>query len=138
MSEEDANGGHTKRHVGKKDDELLAEIESERTEVRTPFGLIVKYKPAIGSFDSIESANDFVNRTLEANKSFVDAVAEGRLEFATLERIFGYRTGKEAYLESGIAQPIIQRTYAVRVVIHADPNSARGYRVRTAFPFNLH
>jgi hypothetical protein len=136
---EEEGYGHTLRdHVAKTEDELLAAIESERTEVRTPFGLIVNYKPAIGSFDSRESANDFVNRTLEANTSLVDEGADGKLEYAKLEKIFGYRTGKEAYLKSGISTPIVQWTHGVRVVIHADANSARGYRVRTAFPINLH
>jgi hypothetical protein len=131
--------GHTIRdHVGKSDEELLARIKQERRELRTPFGVVVRYKSAIGSFDSIESANDFVNRTIEANRELVDELIEGRRDYAKLDWIFGYRTGKEAYLESGISKPVIQRTHGARVIIHGDPNNVRGYRVLTAFPINLH
>lgn len=66
--------------------------------------------------------------------SLVDAVASGELESKGLERIFG--TGKEAFRPSGNAEPYIRPTYGVRVVIHHDPNSDRGYLLRTAFPFN--
>jgi hypothetical protein len=61
--------GHTiERHVGKSDDELLARIENERRRTTLgPLGSIVEYQPTVGSFDSKESANDFVNRVLEAN-----------------------------------------------------------------------
>ncbi len=129
--------GHTiERHVGKSNDELLAAIEKERTTTRTAVVRVVRYQPALGSFDSKESANDFVNRVLEANKDLVDAVAEGKLPGATLERIFGYRTGREAYLASGISDPVIRPTFGVRVIIHGDRKADKGYKVRSAFPMN--
>jgi HK97 family phage portal protein len=130
--------GHTiERHVGKSDDELLARIEKERRRTTLgPLGSIVDYRPTVGSFDSRESANDFVNRVLEANKELVDAVADGKLPEAKLERIFGYQTGREAYLASGISTPVIRPTFAVRVVISRDSKAEKGYRVLTAFPIN--
>jgi hypothetical protein len=130
--------GHTiERHVGKSDDELLARIENERRRTTLgPLGSIVEYQPTVGSFDSKELANDFVNRVLEANKELVDAVAEGKVPVATIDRLFGYRTGREAYLASGISTPVIRPTFAVRVVIHRDSKAENGYRVRTAFPIN--
>jgi len=69
---------------------------------------ITKYRPAQGSFLSRESANDFVNRTLEENKEAVDRVASGQDERAMLEKRFGYATGKEAYRSTGDAEPYPQ------------------------------
>ncbi|WP_281024208.1 RNase A-like domain-containing protein [Methylocystis hirsuta] len=129
--------GHTLRdHVNKEDRELMAEVEKERLRFTLPAISIISYSPAEGAFDSWESANDFVNRTLEANRELVDAVAEGRLQSASLKKNFGTRTGKEAFLSSGTAAPVVRNTFWVRVVIHADPMHPKGYRVRTAYPFN--
>jgi len=137
LKDEESYGHTIERHVGKSDDELLARIEKGRHRTTLgPLGSIVDYRPTVGSFDSKESANDFVNRVLEANKELVDAVADGKLPEAKLERIFGYRTGREAYLASGISSPVIRPTFAVRVVIHGDSKAEKGYRVLTAFPIN--
>lgn len=137
MLKDEEGYGHTLRdHVNKEDRELMEEVEKERQRFTLPGISIISYSPAEGAFDSWEAANDFVNRTLEANRELVDAVAEGRLQSASLKKNFGTRTGKEAYLSSGLAAPVVRNTYWVRVVIHADPMHPKGYRVRTAYPFN--
>lgn len=123
-------------HVGKSDEELLNVLRKDYIK----FGIrgigVIDYHPAEGSFDSRESANDFVNRTLEANRDLVDLVASGKEKAYKLDRIFGHVTGKEAFRNRGDSEPYVRPTYAVRVVVHHDPNSERGYRLRTAFPFN--
>ncbi len=68
LPEEEARGGHAIRaHVGKSDAELLATLRVMR--IDTPFVTIAA--PAQGSFASLESANDFVNRVLEAHAPLV-------------------------------------------------------------------
>lgn len=88
-----------------------------------------------GSFDSRESANDFVNRTLELNAQKVDEVANGNKPDAYFTTRFGYRTGREAYTtKDGVMY--MRNTYGVAIYIVRDPRSSRGYRVQSAFPFN--
>ncbi len=137
LQEEESNYGHTlKKHAEKTDQDLLKRIESERRIRRTPLGTWVDYLPAVGTFDSKESANDFVNRVLEWNKEKIDQLIAGKIENLTLNWIFGFRTGKEAFLQTGLSKPIIRWTFGVRVILTRDPKWKRGYRVRTAFPFN--
>lgn len=88
-----------------------------------------------GSFDSAESANDLVNRTLERNASEVDRVASGRATEAFVTSRFGYRTGREAYT-AGRLDPYMRNTYGIGVFILRDPASRNGYRVHTAYPRN--
>jgi hypothetical protein len=128
--------GHTiERHVGKTDKELFDALEKKRIRYIVPFiGEFIEYDPAQGSFDSVESANDFLNRIIEANAEIVDEVISGKRGNAILKKHFGYRTGKEAYLQSGRSAPIIRWTYEALVFIYHDPKS--GFRVRTAYPFN--
>ncbi|TMI99440.1 MAG: hypothetical protein E6G97_22725 [Alphaproteobacteria bacterium] len=89
-----------------------------------------------GSFESRESANDFVNRTLERNSVTVDQVADGKSDRTFLNTRFGYRTGREAFRPSIDSEPYLRDTYDVGVEIRHDPRSARGYRVHTAYPMN--
>ena len=65
LREEEARGGHAlRKHVGKTDEELLASTTVDRGQTVT-----YRYARKInGSFASMESANDFVNRTLEQNR----------------------------------------------------------------------
>lgn len=88
-----------------------------------------------GSFESAESANDLVNRTLEQNAPEVDRVASGRARDAFITSRFGYRTGREAYT-AGRLDPYMRNTYGVGVFIVRDPASRNGYRVKTAYPRN--
>src|SRR5262245_21655404 len=72
LMEEELVGGHTiERHVAIPDVELLARIERE-----TIHGFFVDDVPIrVGTFVSLESANDDVNRVLGSDPAKVDAVA---------------------------------------------------------------
>jgi len=129
--------GHTIRdHVGKSDEELLDVVQKDWIRYSAGKFEITDFRVAEGSFLSLESANDLVNRTLEDHKETVDRVASGELDRATLDTRFGYPTGKEAFRSTGDSEPYIRDTYAVRVVVRYDSTSERGYAVRTAFPIN--
>jgi hypothetical protein len=91
-----------------------------------------------GSFTDIEAANRHVNATLLRNRNGVDRVAEGKSSRAALDALFGWETGKEAFVTGGQIEPRIRETYGVRVVIVAYRQIARGFRVHTAFPRNFY
>lgn len=102
LPEEEARGGHAIRtHVGKSAQELISTLKAMR--IDTPFLTIAK--DAQGSFDSLESANDFVNRILGANPGTVDRVVSGYQNEAWLQERFGYRTGIEAFRDSADSEP---------------------------------
>ena len=127
LLEEEARGGHAIRdHVAKKDEELIAVLEEDWRQVGPPRFRVVTYRPAQGSFLSLEAANDFVNRVLTANPEIVDLVASGRIPYGILERRFGYVTGKEAYRSAPYALPRLRHAYGVRVVVWPDPRRSRG------------
>lgn len=133
LNEEEGLGGHTKRdHVGKTDDELLAFVRRDRH--RSLFVTVARIRE--GTFLSLESANDFVNRTLEVNQGLVDLVASGRRDEAVFNSRFGYVTGREAFRLDADSEPYMRSTYEVLVVIRHDRRSSRGYRVHTAYPIN--
>jgi Bacterial CdiA-CT RNAse A domain len=136
--EEAPNGiGHTIRdHIGKSDEELLDIARRDWARYSVGRFEITEFRLAHGSFLSLESANDFVNRTLENDQSKVDRVANGQEKEATLDRRFGYPTGREVFRPTGDSDPYMRDTYGVRVVIRNDPRSENGYRVLTAFPIN--
>jgi Bacterial CdiA-CT RNAse A domain len=137
LLEEEARGGHAIRdHVAKKDEELIAVLEEDWRQVGPSRFQVVTYRPAQGGFLSLEAANDFVNRVLTANPEIVDLVASGRASKLSIERRFGYVTGKEAYRSDPYELPRIRHTYGVRVVVHHDPRRESGYFVRSAFPIN--
>src|SRR6185295_19156375 len=91
-----------------------------------------------GSFMDIAEANRHVNATLLQNQNGVDRVAEGKSSSAARDALFGWETGKEAFVTAGQTQPRIRKTYGVRVVIVAYRQIPRGYRVHTAFPRNFY
>ena len=91
-----------------------------------------------GSFTDIEAANRHVNATLLRNRNGVDRVAEGKSSRAALDALFGWETGREAFVTGGQTEPQIRETYGVRVVIVAYRQIPRGYRVHTAFPRNFY
>lgn len=133
LAEEERRGGHAiLRHVGRSDEDMLNEVRQDRVR-----GLVESYSRKVeGTFLSVETANDLVNRTLEADSATVDLVAAGRLTLGELDKRFGYPTGREAFRPEPDAEPYIRKTYNVRVVIVPDPARPRGYRVLTAFPKN--
>ena len=64
---------------------------------------------AIGSFASVDVANDFVNRTLNDNRRIVNQVVEGTLQKAHLLTRFDSRTGREAS-SRGSTSPSVPRS----------------------------
>jgi len=115
---------------------LMGRMRLETDRMRTGNLEVTFYPEAHGSFHDIHQANDFVNQVLKDNKDAVDEVADGRRKDKTLEKRFGYPTGREAYRPSPDVEPYMRTTYGVRVVIEHDRRIARGYRLRTALPFN--
>jgi hypothetical protein len=133
LPEEEMRGGHAiQTHVGKSARDLISTLNALR--IDTPFLTIAR--DAQGSFDSLESANDFVNRVLQANVEAVDRVANGLENDVWLQRRFGYRTGIEAFKDSADSDPFVRETYEAGVFIRRDPRSPRGYTVVTAYPLN--
>ena len=127
---EEGRGGHTLgRHVGKSDDELSDRVR--KSQWRTLFYNGGERRD--GSFPSIDSANSLVNTTIDENKSEVDLVASGSSEGVFIKKQFSYKTGREAYSNNdGVVY--VRDTYGVGVYLRHDPNSSRGFRVRTAYP----
>ncbi len=79
LAEEEARGGHAiRRHVGRSDIDLIVSLKAKDFDTWTHSYRAI----AEGTFLSIESANDLVNRTLELNASQVDLVANGALDDA--------------------------------------------------------
>lgn len=133
LEEEERRGGHTiRRHVGKSDERLLLEAGQEYLRAVVE----ANRAPAQGSFDTRESANNFVNRVLESNKATVDLVAQGKEPERTIDQRFGSVTGKEAVWTDPQGGPYMRKTFAVRVIIVHDPRFPEGYRLKTAFPIN--
>jgi hypothetical protein len=133
VEEEAPNGpGHAiSAHVAKTEVQLEAEFPPVQ------HGLFVDYgRKREGSFDSIENANDLVNRTLRANAAQVDRVASGQASWDWIEYRFGFATGYEVYRPND-KEFITRKTYGVGVVIWHDASSPRGFRIRTAYPMNF-
>lgn len=91
-----------------------------------------------GIVTDIEAANRHVNATLLRNRIGVDRVMEGKSSKAALDALFGWETGREAFVTGRQTEPRIRETYGVRVVIVSYCQIARGYRVHTAFPRNFY
>jgi len=135
LPEEEVDGGHTIRdHVlgPNLDNDLVQRVIDGSWE--TSYTKSGPYNE--GAFYSRESANDFINRVLEANSTTVDLVANGALSEKAVNKRFNTVTGREAHT-NGEVDPFIRPTFSVRLVIRHDTRSPRGYRVFTAFPINL-
>ena len=128
--------GHTiKKHVGRTDSQLSERLVAETYFI--PGGLGTIGPTGIGTFPDVRTANDFVNRVLERNKSVVDMVASGQASKWYIEERFGYVTGREAYFPGGVLEPEFRPTYAVCMWIKTSSAApGRGYRVDTAYPCN--
>ncbi len=125
--------GHTiSEHVNKSDEELREQMDA-KTSRGILFSVVDRRE---GSFDSIENANDFVNRTLQNNGPLVDRIADGDENGDYVTWRFGYPTGRELYRPDPDSDPYMRTTYSVGVWIVHDPGSPRGFRVITAFPRN--
>ncbi|MGU3330155.1 RNase A-like domain-containing protein [Methylobacterium mesophilicum] len=130
LRSEEGQGGHTLgRHVGKSDDELFERVRKSQWRSLIANGGIKRD----GSFDSIESANDLVNQTIESNRTSVDRVASGADARKFIKKLFDRKTGREAYsTDEGIVH--MRYTYSVGVELRYDSTSPRGFRVRSAYP----
>lgn len=130
LRSEEGQGGHTLgRHVGKSDDELFERVRKSQWRSLIANGGIKRD----GSFDSIESANDLVNQTIESNRTSVDRVASGADARKFIKKLFDRKTGREAYsTDEGIVH--MRDTYSVGVELRYDSTSPRGFRVRSAYP----
>ena len=136
LQEEEALGGHTiGAHVGRSESSLLSDIR----EIALSAGNAIDFANGLreGSFPSLEAANKLVNATVAQNQDKVDLVTGGLSPREELDAVFGSPTGYEAFVRTGRSTPYIRDTYGVRVVIIPDRNSAKGYRVDTAFPINF-
>ena len=136
LQEEETHGGHTVgAHVGRSESSLLSDIR----EIALSAGDAIDFANGLreGSFPSLEAANKLVNATVSQNQDKVDLVTGGLSPREELDAVFGSPTGYEAFLRTGRSTPYIRDTYGVRVVIIPDQNSAKGYRVDTAFPRNF-
>ena len=131
-------GGHGVRdHVGIPKSQLIEELQSSRVDTPLPGGGVEStYRIGEGSYLSLSSANDFVNRVLESHQYECDMVGSGAWDETWLNDRFGYPTGIEATL--GTQGDIVTRsTYNAGVLIVYDPRVPRGYRVKTTYPNNL-
>jgi hypothetical protein len=54
-----------------------------------------------GSFTDIDAANRHINATLPRNRVGVDRVVEGKSSRAALDALFGWETGREAFVTGG-------------------------------------
>jgi hypothetical protein len=123
--------GHAiSEHVGKSDAELSAQM------IRKTARVAGVYDRREGSFDSIESANDLVNRALDApeNAARIADVASGKEPVDLITSDFGVVTGRELYRLDPDTEPYMRVTNGVGVVIRFDPTKPRGYSIITAYP----
>jgi Phage portal protein/Bacterial CdiA-CT RNAse A domain len=134
-AEEQLWGGHTIRdHVGKPPAELISEVENN-TSRSLVNGIPTTDFTVESTYDSVESANDFINRLLQSNTDKVDQVANGDSDQKWIQSRFGYRTGVEAYPDEQ-GRITTRETYNAGVLIVHDDRVPRGYRVKTAYPSN--
>ncbi len=133
VEEEAPNGpGHAiSAHVARTEAQLRAEFPPDAHSWAADFG-----RKREGSFDTIENANDLVNRTLRAKAAQVDRVASGQVSWDWIEYRFGFVTGYEVYRPND-KEFTTRKTYGVGVVIWHDASSPRGFRIRTAYPMNF-
>lgn len=136
LQEEEALGGHTiGAHVARTENSLLSDVR----ELALSAGDAVDFANGLRerSFPSLEAANKLVNVTVAQNPDGVALVVGGLSPRQELDAVFSSPTGYEAFARTGRSTPYIRDTYGVRVVIVPDRNSAKGYRVDTAFPINF-
>jgi Bacterial CdiA-CT RNAse A domain len=133
LLEQEQRGGHTiSEHAGMTYDYLKsrARDEARRTLERGDYfdGF------SVGSFTSVQSANRLVNSTISTNQDKVDQAIQDGEAAVTINKRFTSPTGYEAYLARAHSEPYIRDTFGVRVIILRDSESARGWRVQSAYP----
>jgi hypothetical protein len=111
-------------------------VEDNKTITRVAPGIVEAGGPIEGTFLSLESANDYVNRLLEKHKAEVDKVASGAWPDQWIEDRIGSSTGVEALIDANSLKAVTRPTFKVGVWLVHDDRSPRGYRVDTAYPKN--
>jgi hypothetical protein len=106
LGEEEARGHTLSDHAGKSDLELEAEFK--RRGYDTPYVSFVPKR--LGSFESVESANDLVNRTLERNKATVDMVQVANCRAPLLRRVSASSPGGKSFVPIQVRDIIIFET----------------------------
>jgi hypothetical protein len=131
------HGGHTiNRHVGRTDHSLISEYLNRRS-VREVGNLTIRVQEVpVGTFNSLEDANDLVNRGIRERRAEIEAALERGQERFWFSHRLGFRTGREAWSDAVGFEPYIRSTYGIWVVLQLDPVTRRDYRVVTAFPHN--
>jgi hypothetical protein len=131
------HGGHTiNRHVERTDDSLISEYLNRRSEREVGNLTIRVQEVPVGTFNSLEDANDLVNRAIRERRAEIEAALERGRERVWFSHRLGFRTGREAWSDAVGSEPYIRSTYGVWVVLQLDPVTRRDYRVVTAFPHN--
>lgn len=90
----------------------------------------------LGSFTSLESANELVSETLAKHQDAVQRVTGGQTEMQYIEHDFGKTTGYESY------RPLLRDTMTVRpttgiAVLLVHTEESRGFSILTAYPRNF-
>jgi hypothetical protein len=119
-------------HVAKTDEELKARIQREQF----PGLFRTVGRDRNGTFDSMESARDFISQTIANNPGEAARVASGQEKESFLVWRFGYQTGREAIMDPPGSEIRMRPTYEVGVYIVHDPRADFGYRVVSAYPKN--
>ena len=136
LRNEEARGGHTiAEHVAKSDGYLKRRLQEELVAAQRKRDEGSGFR--VGSYVSLDAATRLVNATVARHEPEVREVAVGSAAFAHLKSEFEAPTGYEAYAPTGRSQPYIRETTGVFVLIYHDPQSERGYRVRTSYPVNI-
>ncbi len=133
LPKHEARGGHTiSQHVNKTPEFLTRRLHTERYRA----GFFSVYRRQVGSFSSMEAAEQLINSTLARNSSMVIRVANGLEPDAYVTARFNSKTGIEAVNLTRRGKIVIRDTFSVGVVVVHDPNSTTGFRIHTAFPRN--
>lgn len=128
LRNEEGIGGHGYSFHIARTDAQLAERAMKRAASDGPV--------SEGSFDSIEKANDYVDKVLGSRPDLVNGVASGKLDRAWIEMHFDEPTGREAYQADRNSPIIFRPTRDVGVLIQRFSDAAKGFRIRTAYPLN--
>ncbi|MCJ2061769.1 hypothetical protein MKK63_03500 [Methylobacterium sp. J-088] len=126
---EEGRGHAIREHVGKSDTEFFERVQKSQWRSLVANGGMRRN----GGFESLETANNLVNQTIEANKAAVDRVASGEDDRKFIRKTFDYKTGREAY-STDEGAVYMRDTYSAGVELRHDPRSPRGFFIRTAYP----
>lgn len=132
--EEDFKNGHAmKLHVGMTDDQLAVQAVA-----RLSTAMVRKKGEArAGTFDTIESANVFVNAAIASDEAGVHNVSSGATRIYPIYAELGRATGREVVISAKDGKISTRKTTGLCVFLIHDPGRLRGFRVHTAYPMNF-